>query len=119
MSKLSKCPFCEGETNPEVDHEVTGYYVLCTWCGARTCGHQTREQAVEYWNTRELESKLQSAITGKDAEILRLRELLREVKEDAEFWLEYYLNDVDIDLVPARLKAHDILTEKLKQEGVG
>jgi hypothetical protein len=50
--------------------------------------------------------------------IAQQADLIRRLKEDGEFWLAYYLNDIDVTLIPAQLKAHDDLMNDIeKREG--
>jgi len=67
--------------------------------------------------------ELQSTITDQSAEILRLRELLKEVKTDSTYWYKKYFLipgsheniTMVIDAVASR---HLGLIEKFKQEGI-
>ena len=65
--KLKPCPFCGGKakvTNWEL--HTTHYYVCCATLGCREAGlvysYDSREDAIEKWNRRPLEDKLQQKI---------------------------------------------------------
>jgi len=47
--------------------------------------------------------------------IAQQADLIRRLKEDGEFWLAYYLNDIDVTLIPAQLKAHDDLMNDIEK----
>lgn len=68
--ELKPCPFCGGEaaeddnaqvyfdrdTLAEVDYdEPDGFWIECEECGAMTGEFETRQEAIEHWNTRVLE----------------------------------------------------------------
>jgi len=98
----------------------------CTVCGG-ALRHNNTSGIGQHYSWAECVKYLQSTITDKDAEILRMRELLKEVKSVIE-WLDRSLCAY-LDYAPNRLEescydpngAHNsanALMEKLKQEGV-
>ena len=55
--ELKPCPFCGGEAKYYHRDDDSGWsntdWVSCSGdCGASTCMHETKEQAVSAWNTR-------------------------------------------------------------------
>ena len=50
-------------------------------------------------------TELQSTITQQ-------ADLIRRLREDAEFWLQYYLDDIDIDKVAEQLSKHTALVKE-------
>ena len=104
MSELKACPFCECESNPEINKNDYGFYVLCTWCGAKTNSFKTKEEAIEQWQSRPIEDTLR-------AENARIRELVWEMIVDSEFWIfkqEGSYNNVDIE-------KHNALIQKAQE----
>ena len=78
-----------------------------------TCALRLREEEID---------RHESTITDKDVEILRLRSLLKEVKEDGDFWYEGSTSrdNAPLTLIETakRFDNRRALMEKLKQEGV-
>jgi hypothetical protein len=69
------------------------------------------------------EEKLQSTITNQSAEVLRLRELLKDLRRDSQYWLTVAIilqpNKGVMPIVETtQYDTHNALVEKLKQEGV-
>ena len=57
MAELKPCPFCGNddleillEFNPMLKYEY--FRVLCSCCGASSCGHLHKEIAIKRWNRR-------------------------------------------------------------------
>lgn len=56
MSELKPCPFCgssrvTGVTSAD-ETRLFREFVCCEDCGASTTLHETKQQAIEFWNTR-------------------------------------------------------------------
>ena len=51
-------------------------------------------------------AELQSTITAQE-------DIIKQLKEDANFWVAYYLDDIDIDQVAEQLHKHGVLMNEL------
>jgi Lar family restriction alleviation protein len=91
MTKLLSCPFC-GEREdypPRTTRRDILFYVECGWCGLESPEHNSKENALDYWNNRpnekinsgrkltESEKNLLGSIQTKFTE---LEELIQEAK---------------------------------------
>ncbi len=97
MSELKACPFCG-----LIIHDPNGIEKTCE------CPNDMDHMSRALWNTRPIEDALRSTITAQE-------DVIRRLKEDGEFWLAYYLNDIDVTLIPAQLKAHDDLMNDIEK----
>jgi len=53
--EIKPCPFCGGRcicNNPLSSDVVKGWYIACTNCYAFTAKWDSKEDAIEHWNTR-------------------------------------------------------------------
>lgn len=67
MTELKNCPFCGNKPflqngNNQFPHTEYQYKVHCSFCGGTTCFHANQESAIKTWNTRPIESSLQSKL---------------------------------------------------------
>lgn len=94
MSDLKNCPFCGCDkiaVSSALNYGRAIYKFHCWKCGAVSGCSETKEGAVRLWNRRTTKDALQ-------AEIERLKKLLREVAKCAEYGLT-----VGIDFIGASL----------------
>lgn len=70
--ELKPCPFCGGKA--EFENDNGEWFVFCEKCGSMTVLFETKPEAKEAWNTRQIEY-------AQAAEIKRLREALEIYKE--------------------------------------
>lgn len=84
MSDLLPCPFCGGEARYYHRPDTTGWsnteWVSCVGdCGASTCMHETKEEAIAAWNTRN-DDLVQAAVAAA----------LREAADAVYKWGDIY-----------------------------
>jgi ribosomal protein L37AE/L43A len=81
MSELKACPFCEcTEIVAGKDYTRGDYRVDCLGCSAFITA-PSLELAIQYWNTRPIEDKLQAEIARLKAELRYTDDLLKEATE--------------------------------------
>jgi hypothetical protein len=85
MSELKACPFCGGKVHEENSDYYAG--IICEDCSYGWSYEGTEDPILEKqkWNTRPLESDLQSALTTAQEENERMRDLLRDIVLDCMF----------------------------------
>ena len=94
--ELKPCPFCGRSDSlyslpQSVTIPVGGGRILNDWAvGCKQCSFSIKrmtyrkDNAIETWNTRPIEDTLTATIAQKDAEIKRLRSLLKSVLENEQ-----------------------------------
>jgi hypothetical protein len=95
-SELKACPICNSKACAPWISPLNG--VKYTTCTNNLCSLFHEQTAVEDWQSRPIEDALRS--------------LLKEVKEDAEYW---YIHDTkDRKKFYSMVESHRVLMEKLK-----
>lgn len=65
MSELRECPKCWKSKDNDIEVFVDDsklFRVWCFNCGFQTCGYETQAEAIEAWNTRAPDPRLQEAV---------------------------------------------------------
>lgn len=78
MTDMKPCPFCGGKPELGSYSRFGNWIVVCSKCEAETQIYETEQEAIEAWNTRQVEDEL-------NKEIKRLREALESIKEMANY----------------------------------
>jgi len=52
MTKLKKCPFCDGKAKLNKQTDSPNYQVHCERCFCVTAPQSTKKEAAEWWNAR-------------------------------------------------------------------
>ena len=89
--ELKVCPYCRGGMFYEWDYEADPIYAnsICLACGATGPIADDIPEATKLSNTRPLEDALRTELAAANAEIARLREIVRKV----EFCEEVQITD--------------------------
>lgn len=62
MDELKPCPFCGGKKYIEKQTNDYGSYVICRKCGSASGFFKMQKEAVEAWNSRQIEDALQKKL---------------------------------------------------------
>lgn len=90
ITQPAPCPFCpKGQGQVEgpytVGHEYAlRYYVMCHDCMAKGAKSDTKQGAIDNWNTRPIEDALQAIITAQEEEIAVLNKYCEDVAQNRE-----------------------------------
>ena len=84
MSELKACPFCGKEVELNVfiqEDKDDSYFIEChnPDCNYTSADFYTKNDLIKYFNTRPLESALQSALTTAQEENKRYKDALEEI----------------------------------------
>jgi Lar family restriction alleviation protein len=63
--ELKNCPFCDG-VEPEIDDQTNLYWVSCWHCSTEGPAKESRQEAIEAWNTRAAPSQPEGAEDRRD-----------------------------------------------------
>ena len=81
---LKSCSFCGGKPDFENEGSDYGFYAVCSRCGCWTGALRTKDESLKRWNNRPIEDELSEKIKKLEAENVRLREALTEIKKTVE-----------------------------------
>jgi len=87
MSELKACPFCGGE--PRLLYGLEGEYAVgCSNDNCEFCGEDSRDnqKVITQWNTRPIEDALRAELATAQAEVERLRGIIRNVENLGFDW---------------------------------